>query len=269
MPPRLIALVAPALLLLQGQAPPAPLRGGLSYGIDIYAAPVVGDVVPPRAVDVRPDAVIAAQRADIMSAAMVLDRGVGVGAPFNQKLDAGDMFRLGRTAAGDRWCLARMPHVQYVPAHDEEGVIYPGLCLLDADADGAFEAVRMLPYDPAHRERTVAIAPVQLRPAPPAPDPRISRHQFLRRLRIVSASESEAVLVQDFGFANERRPEPFYDPASESRTMLPLRRGASLAIGGVTLRVVGRTGAFTPWVRLEREGAAVRAGGYYLSEHED
>lgn len=275
-----ILFVLPLALLLQAQSqPPATGRGeGLSHGTIILGEPVLTDPVPPRTVPAQVDAVIAEQRAEMMGARTAVDRPIVIGAPFNYELTATrSEFRRYRTSAGDRWCWSGIPGVVFPAPRDEGGQIFPGICLLDADGDGAFEAVRMLAYPPSTATRDVAIAPVRLRPAPP-PDPRLSRFHVFRRLRIAEISGRAVVLVLEHAWRSQGEGAPDYarDPPSE-RVALALRPGASVSIAGLALRVEGErgawriaaSGAFAPWVTLEQGGAAVRLGPYFLPPRED
>jgi hypothetical protein len=151
------------------------------------------------------------------------------------------------------------------------------MCLIDGDGDGAFERALMLPYRPGVAPRELAIAPVRLGPAPDAADPRLSRRHVYRRLRIAEIAERELVVVVEHAQGRPgERPDYDRDPPAE-RAALPLRDGASASVAGIGLRVAGRPGAwqvetsggFAPWVVLERGGAAVRLGPYYLRERVD
>lgn len=281
MPARVKILVAlPLALLLQAQSRPSAtsLAGGLSYGTIIQGEPVLTDPVPPHGVPVQADAVIAEQRAEVMGARTAVDRTILIGAPFNYEIaGAHAAFRRYRTAEGDRWCWSGIPGVVFSPPHDAGGQIFPGICLLDADGDGAFEAVRMLAYPPSTAIRDVAIAPVRLRPAPPA-DPRLSRLHVFRRVRIAQISGRAVVLVLEHALRSQGEAAPDYarDQPSE-RVALPLRQGATASIAGLALRVEGErgawriaaSGAFARWAILEQGGAAVRLGPYFLAPRED
>jgi len=274
----LFALPLALLLQAQGGPPPAAADRGLSHGTILFGEPVATDLVRPRAVPVQVGAVVAEQRVEIMGARMALDRPVTIGAPFNYEL-SGDsaQVRKYRTAAGDRWCWSGIPGIRFTPPRDEAGRIFPGICLLDSDGDGAFEAVRMLAYPPSTATRDVAIAPVRLRAAPPA-DPRMSRRHVFRRLRIASVSASDIVLILEYAQLATGRTAPDYgeDPPSEW-VALARQAGASASIAGLILSVergsagerIAVVGAFARWAMLEQDGAAVRLGPYFLAPRED
>jgi hypothetical protein len=268
------------LLLVPGAlaAAQAPDRG-LSYGIIIYGEPAFTDPVPPHEVPAALDAVIAEQRVEIMGRRLSLSGPVRIGAPFNVTLAAGTPFRLFRTAQGTRWCKVGIPGVPYRPPADAAGNIYPGTCLIDGDADGAFDHVRMIPYEPARAEpRELAIEPARLGPAADAADPRVSRLHVYRRVRIAETAEREIVLVVEHASAPPSAGAPDYQAAgAEARTSLALRPGATASIAGLALRVSGgpgawriaATGRLAPWAFLEQDGTAARLGPYYLPPRED
>lgn len=272
------ALLLPlAALLQEPMLVPGPIPGGLSYGIILYGEPTVTDLVPAHGVPVRPDAVIAEQRVEIMGRRMGLDRAVHIGAPFDFTYPAGTPVRLYRRPEGDRWCKVGIPGVSYTPPEDDHREIFPGLCLIDGDGDGAFERVLMLPYSPGVAPRELAIAPVRLGPAPDAADPRLSRRHVYRRLRIAETAERELVVVIEHAQGRPGEPPNYDRDPPAHRVALALHAGASASVAGVALRVAGgpgswrleASGGLAPWVVLERGGAAVRFGPYYLPERID
>src|SRR4051794_39115848 len=184
MPFQLSAVLLSIALAAQAQDVPAPHGGGLSMGTIVYGEPVVVHLVRPATLPVRLDAVIAEQRAELMGARMALDGNMRIGAPFNYDVAAGSVFRAYRTAEGMRWCQTHDPGVVYTPAHDEQRHICPGICLVRANAAGAYESVRMVPYPPRTEYRDVTIPAARLRAAPPPTNPRISRLQVFQRLRL-------------------------------------------------------------------------------------
>lgn len=270
------ALLA-APLLLAAQTPASPPREGLSYGTILYGEPALVDTVRPAVVELRAGAVIAEQRAEIMGARMVLDRATRVGAPFNHNLPAGAAFRLYRTAGGERWCETGIPGVVYRPPLDEGGAMYPGTCLLDADGDGAFEAVRMLPYAPARPVRTMPITPVRLLPAPPVTDSRLAPLRVFKRLRIGAVDGDRVELIMDYKWVSPGRPEPDYDPQTADRSTIVVRPGMTLSVDGLGLHFSGRSGlwrmepdgAFRPWVVLAPDNASLRIGPWNFGPNED
>jgi hypothetical protein len=272
---RLPTVLAFALFL---QAAQSPADESLSYGTILYDPPEAADIVRPRIVPVALDAVLAEQRLEIIGARRVLDRGFVVGPPFEKTVAADTVFRRYRVAEGERWCETGIPGVMYTPPHDENGKIFPALCLIDRDGDGGFEAVRMLPYERGIAPRDMPIEPVRLRPAPPVTDSRISRLHVYRRLRIAEIGERDVVVVVEHAQARPGREEPDYDADRPSeRITLALRPGASASVAGIGLRIEGgpggwrlaASGALAPWAVLERGGSAIRIGPFYLAERED
>jgi hypothetical protein len=275
------ALLLPIAMALQAGSAPRVVEPdpGLSYGTIIWGEPTVTDLARPGIVPVRLDAVIAEQQVEIRGAEMLPERQLTIGAPFNYAVPASRYaFRLYRTAAGDRWCLSGIPGVRYSPPHDEHGDIFPGACLIDADGDGAYETIHMLAYDRGIAPRDVAIAPLRLRPSPPPTDPRISRLHVLRRLRVAELGERDVVLALEHAWVPRPNETPDYEQGDlPERVTLALRPGATVAIAGIQLRIAGGPGAwrieasggFTPWARLEQNGAAVQLGPYYLAPRED
>lgn len=271
-------LLLPLAALIQGPLlVPAPIPGGRSYGIILYREPAVTDLVPAHGVPVRLDVVIAEQRAEIMAPRMGLGRAVHIGAPFDFTYPAGTPVQRFRRPEGDRWCKVAIPGVSYTPPEDDRREIFPGMCLIDGDGDDAFDRVLMVPYSPGVAPREVAIAPVRLGPAPDAADPRLPRRHVYRRLRIAETAERELVVVVEHGQGRPgERPDYDRDPPAR-RVSLALRDGATATVAGVSLRVAGSAGSWrleasgglAPWVALERGGAAVRFGPYYLPERMD
>ena len=250
----------------------------LSYGTILYDQPQATELLRPRTVAVALDAVLAEQRLEIIGARRVLDRGFMVGPPFEMAVAADTVFRRYRVADGERWCETGVPGVMYTPADDENGRIFPGLCLIDRDGDGGFEAVRMLPYERGVAARDMPIEPVRLRPAPPVVDPRISRLHVYRRLRIAEIGERDVVVVVEHAQTRPGREEPNYDAAPPTdRVALALRSDATASLAGLELRIEGgpgnwrltASGALEPWAVLESDGAALRIGPFYLPERED
>lgn len=273
---RCLSLVLPCALFLAAAQGPS-LDEGLSYGTILYDPPEATDLVHAGTVPVAPDTVLAEQRLEIIGARRRLDRGFIVGAPFEQTVPADAVFRRYRVAEGERWCKTGAPGVRYTPPHDENGKIFPGLCLVDGDGDGGFETVRMLPYERGVAPRDMPIDPVRLRAAPPVTDPRISRLHIYRRLRIAEIGERDVLVVVEHAQA---RPglAPNYDAgAATERVVLMLRPGATASVAGVALRIEGSpgnwrlatSGSLAPWAVLERGGAAIRSGPFYLPERED
>lgn len=277
MPSYLSAAILPIALVLQAQGATLAPRG-LSAGTILYGEPIIVDLVRPATVPVQLDAVIAEQRAEVMGARRILDSDMRIGAPFNYDVPAGSVFRAYRTVEGTRWCETHGPGVVYTPAHDEHRDIYPGICLVNANPEGTYESVRMVPYPPLTQYRDVPIAAARLRPAPPVTDPRIFRLQVFQRLRLSELGERDVTIALEYaevhasgGTADYGAHEPV------QRVILALRPGATASIAGIALRMEGGPGAwriaalnsFTPWALLEDGGAAFRAGPYYLAPRED
>ena len=268
----------------QGQRPPEVPPGSdllgppLSYGTILYGEPETVDEIAPGPTPVLPNAVIAAQRVEVPARRMVLEGRLTIGRPFRVDLPAGAYFGFFRTPAGEQRCLMRVPMVTYEPPKDERRDIFPGICLVDANSDGRYEIVRFLPYLRHLQPRDMPVAPVRLIAPPPTQDGRAPRFRFFRRLRIVDSNGTMASIVLEHAGARPGQQQIEYrDDGSADRHRLELRPGATASIAGITLRVAGGPsgwriepiGRFYPWVALEANGSAVRAGPFYVPPRED
>ncbi len=219
-----------------------------------------------------PGAVIASETLELVPLYFRLAGPIVLAPPFNTLFPAGtEVRRLVRDGV-IRHCVRHRE--SYTPAHDEQNQIYPGLCLEDRDGDGRFETAILEPYDREHAPvRTVAITPVALEPDPAAAADESHPLRASRRLRIGQVGAGGVQIIAEQGVTLSRQDEiGIYRGRPEESITLPLRDGASGALGGVQLRLlrdgdgwrIAAAGRLAPWLEVRDNGNLILVGGMAL-----
>jgi hypothetical protein len=276
-------LLLGAMLLKVASAPSPPvimpdadLGPPVSHGDSVFTTPLVTEIARERTKSVRAGAILVEQEAEVETSRLVTDRSIATGSPFEVRLPAGSAFSTLRAGAEDRHCLERIPMVPFRPAEDENGDIFPGICLVDADGDGRFEALQFRPYRPDRvAVREVSIQPVRLLAAEDSGDPRLPHFIAVRRIRIAEVTDDSAIFALEHAAGTSGRAGEIRDSANPDRIVVPLRAGAVGNLGGITLRIAGThgnwtasaEGSFAPWASLEDNGTTFVAGPWRLRDN--
>ena len=248
-----------------------PLPGHpVSEGVPVLDAPQpLGAALVIGSQPLAVDAVIASETMRLVALHFRIAAPISIGPPFNALHPASTDFRRLIRDGTTRYCVVHRG--VYQPTEDEHGAVYPGLCLEDRDQDGRYETAVLEPYDPEHAPvRTIAIAPVSLEPNPSGAvdDPQAQRVK--RRLRVTFVDAGEARIAAEQGIATSREADVtnYYGQPPDVAT-LPLRDGASGAVGGIEFRLVRdgagwritAAGQLRPWLEVRNNGSLVVAGG--------
>lgn len=237
---------------------------------------LVGSPARLASVPVAPDAVLAEEAMRIDHRRWQSPTTIMLGKPFSATLPAGSAFSTVADAdLGMRACLRRGFGVSFEPLRDDNGDIYPSVCLLDRDRDGRFEVARLTPYQPTRAAtHDLPIAPIALREIEPgSEEPRIPPLVAHRRLRVGAVRPEAVDLVLEHAWALAGQPgELSYRTGSEDRATLPLRGGSQADMGGMGIIVEGGPGAwmlttangFAPWVALREGSTLIEVGPFVI-----
>jgi hypothetical protein len=256
-----------------------------SDGYTQYEAPLAIPGPAFRAVALAPGAVIATAAVRVDDRRWRATAPIAIAAPFNLVLPAESPFGAALDENGvSRPCLTHEPDTKYTPPKDDEGEIYPGICLGKPDGAGRYTMVTLLPYYTDRAQpRDIAIAPLALASiAAGSPDSRFGALFAVRRVRVAEVTEHGVVFMLEM--ASRKLPEPngALDPfavLADFRMMascsLPLSDGATASLGGITLTLrrtpsgwtVEPSGSFTAWASVSDDGAKVTLGEYSVGPY--
>jgi len=238
-----------------------------SDGYVRYSDPVLtpGPAVAPE--PLRAGLVLAQATTRITEQAWRTATALTLPAPFAATLPPGSPFIGTADAAGHvRPCLTHAPDEPFSPLEDEAGDIYPGLCLVDEDGDGAYDQALVLPYLEGRKERVVPIAGTRLAAVVPGPQDKEFSFGLTTRREIVveEVSRSDARLALRESLRVDREAEAPADIIVD-RVRVTLRAGDHAVLGGVGLTVRGGSGRWmidsdgvvAPWVSLTTDGIAI------------
>lgn len=250
--------------------PPGAILAGppRTDGYVVYDPPIVA-AARQGSHSLAPGAIVFEQSAKVPEARRATDGAIRIGAPFDIILEPGAIFARVLQKDGVRPCRARPDGETFEPAADEKGEIYPGLCLVDGDEDGAFETARLFPYrmDRA-APRDVPIAPIRLHASLPADHPRAAGYGVHRRIRVTGADDGSATFLLEEAMVHSARPgELVWHGVEGVAVTIPLRAGAEVAIGGIGLEIEGGPGAWrvassggsAPWIAPLPDGTGFRS----------
>lgn len=255
------------------------LVGGLAHAEDapcpsardnvdfIYGQPHVAIAPQPLATVLAPGAVIATEVATLAPAIEQTDRAIDVDGPIAVHLPATQKFGR-RVVDGEVLPCVYWGLAAFEPPRDDEGRMFPTICLAAGEKDGSSGTLRFFAYKAAAGKGVfdAPIAPVRLRSVDESSVPG-ERLQVHRRLRVASIDDDSVHLINEYaalpiGATNE----PNFRP-DEGEMIVPLREGPIQAAGlTLTLLSIGDAwsvtprGDFDPWVRFECDGARVKLG---------
>ena len=220
-----------------------------------------------RTVRLAPDAILAEERFLVPSLRKALDAAVIIGAPFRIGFPAGDLLLVRAGDPARSHCL-----LPYPAPHDESGIAYPDVCLIDQDGDGRYERARFQPEDPDDRPRDVPIAPVALRTLQPADQPGLLSIVAEQRLRVLRVARDRAVITVESRLVPSgpsNLPTQWSVPAANPEAVLRLEDGATARLAGLQLRAardpsggwqVTTEGRFDDWLVLRDDNTVIDTG---------
>jgi hypothetical protein len=177
-----------------------------SDGDAVYADPSVLQALElPPSIAAEVDAVVAAESMQLLPVHFRLAGPFAAGAPFDARFPPGTDIKQLVEEGEIRNCIRQ--HGTYTPPEDENGEIYPGICLEDRDGDGAYETALFLPYLDQFPPRTIAIEPVRLEPNPAAMTADREAFSVQRRIRVAALESGVVRLVLEHGLAPTYRPD--------------------------------------------------------------
>ena len=245
-----------------------------SDGDAVYADPSVLQALElPPSIAAEVDAVVAAESMQLLPVHFRLAGPFAAGAPFEARFPPGTDIKQLVEEGEIRNCIRQ--HGTYTPPEDENGEIYPGICLEDRDGDGAYETALFLPYLDQFPPRTIAIEPVRLEPNPAAMTADREAFSVQRRIRVAALESGVVRLVLEHGLAPTYRPDRGrFDSGPDDSVILPLRQDVAVELGGIIVRAErdGATwrlvpsGRFPSWLQVHDHGRRIIAGSleYHL-----
>jgi hypothetical protein len=237
-------------------------------GPAVFADPsILRPLEVPPFVAAEVDAVLATESMQLLPVHFRLAGRFAAGAPFNVRFPAGTDIKQLVEEGAIRHCV----HQQgtFTPAEDENGEIYPGICLQDGDGDGAYETALFLPYLDRLPQRSIAIEPVRLEPNPAGTtvDPEALTVQ--RRIRVAAVETGQVRLVLEHGMTLSHLPGRLrFNRGPDDSAILPLRQDVAVELGGIKVRAerIGSSwrlvpsGRFPSWLQVHDHGNRIVAG---------